>query len=356
MTPSVTARSERYSVTLGLARISDSRSRRAFSEDARASTGLPRAREHVSHLAVTPRQVVPDLGDRGIGLGECFQRVTGLLVRHQRLGRPAGIPEQSTDLGVAVCELLANCRDGGVILDQLLKNRACRLKRLFGLGRSSDRMQRVADRIVASRRPGGEIPRLSDIHVPAIRKWNVPSRTTKPPLPAALPSTPGSRSRPRSPPGLLRNPAIAGKLETERLTQSQCIAIPGHGLRGTTGRGEQVSYQVFAFCHVGSDITSRSSSAAHSLHEVARFLVGGHGLVGMASLVLESTQCHETLTDRSLRTKVSGCLARQLPVSAPVRGGTAPAPRSWNRSCQSVPPGLHRPALAFAASGDLAGP
>ena len=149
--PRVTARSERYSVTLGLARMSDSRSNRAFSD---GREGLDRladraAGRHPSGCNSAPGR--SDLGDVRHWPGRALPASARAFSYGGQAPRPAcRYPQQECrDLGVAVRELLQELRDGRVLSDQRLEDRPCGIERLECLVCLADRVQRVADRVVA---------------------------------------------------------------------------------------------------------------------------------------------------------------------------------------------------------------
>ena len=84
------ARSLWNSVTAGLASASFWRIASARSYDRSASAGLPVARQQAADVVVALGQVVLELGDGGVGVGQLLPDRQRLLVRPQRLGRLAG--------------------------------------------------------------------------------------------------------------------------------------------------------------------------------------------------------------------------------------------------------------------------
>ena len=74
-------------------------------------------RQYDAELTVTPRQVIADLGDGGIFLGEQFQDLPSPVIHARHgLGWAADVRQQGGDLRIAVRELPAKFGDSGVVV------------------------------------------------------------------------------------------------------------------------------------------------------------------------------------------------------------------------------------------------
>ena len=262
----------------------------------------------LADLAVAPRQVVADLGDIGIGLGERLQQGLCPPIRLEGLGPSAGVAQYGADLGLAVGELLAEFGDGGIVLDQA--PRGCVVRpRTPPAPRRSCRARATGSRSRCSNARAWRRNCAVGGVVPDQRLEQGPRRQRMLPPPRRIDrlARAGSRWR-RSLFGQARC-GFAGRVPFALLTiggwTAPCGTRSGPRRIGRSPRGARRS----AGRTTPARRENREPDRRHDGRRPsrrARLLVSSHGLVGMAGPRLERTQGQEAPADRGPHVDVGG--------------------------------------------------